>query len=178
MEKFISSEARNKVPERSEGVFILKAAKNKTFKESEGHFVIYTDGASRGNPGPSSIGVAICDKKEKPLKTYAEQIEDTTNNVAEYKAVIFAIKKIKALYGKKMIKNCPIEIRSDSQLLISQLNGKYKILEPKIQNLFIEIWNLKIDLGKIVFSLIPREKNQIADALANEALDRQNKKLF
>lgn len=158
--------------------FILSEEKNKNPKRSEGTFIVYTDGASRGNPGPSSIGVVICDKKEKPLKTYAEKIEDTTNNVAEYKAVIFAIKKIKSLYGKKRIKNCFIEIRSDSQLLISQLNGKYKILEPKIQKLFIEIWNLKIDLGNIVFSLIPREKNQTADALANEALDRHNKQLF
>ncbi len=141
-------------------------------------FIIYTDGASRGNPGPSSIGVAICDKKEKTLKNYAEQIENTTNNVAEYRAVIFALKKIKALYGKKRIKDSQIEIRCDSQLLISQLNGKYKILEPKIQKLFIDIWNLKIDLGEVIFSLVPREKNQIADRLANEVLDKQSKSLF
>ncbi len=141
-------------------------------------FIIYTDGASRGNPGPSSIGVAICDKKEKTLKNYAEQIENTTNNIAEYRAVIFALKKIKALYGKKRIKDSQIEIRCDSQLLISQLNGKYKILEPKIQKLFIDIWNLKIDLGEVIFSLVPREKNQIADKLANEVLDKQSKSLF
>ncbi len=141
-------------------------------------FIIYTDGASRGNPGPSSIGVAICDKKEKTLKNYAEQIENTTNNVTEYRAVIFALKKIKALYGKKRIKDSQIEIRCDSQLLIAQLNGKYKILEPKIQKLFIDIWNLKIDLGEVIFSLVPREKNQIADRLANEALDKQSKSLF
>lgn len=141
-------------------------------------FIIYTDGASRGNPGLSSIGVLICDKNQKPIRTYAEKIESTTNNVAEYKAVIFALKKIKALCGKKNIKKCQIEIRSDSQLLIFQLNGKYKILEPKIQKLFIDIWNLKTEFGSVIFSLVPREENKIADELANNALDKKNNLLF
>ena len=126
--------------------------------------LIYTDGGSRGNPGPAAIGVIIGDK------TYSESIGVATNNEAEYQAVIFALKKAKALFGKKIVKNAEVEIRSDSELLIRQLNGEYKILEPKIQPLFLKVWNLKIDFAKVKFTLIPREKNKNADKLVNEAL--------
>lgn len=128
--------------------------------------IIYTDGGSRGNPGPSGIGVVINDKK------YSEYIGQATNNEAEYKAVIFALKKAKALFGKKKIKEMEMEVKSDSELLVKQLDGKYKILEPKIQPLFLQVWNLKIDFGKITFKFIPREQNKEADQLVNDALDR------
>jgi ribonuclease HI len=131
--------------------------------------IIYTDGGSRGNPGPAAIGVVIDDKE------YSEQIGQATNNEAEYQAVIFALKKAKALFGKKVIKTAEVEIKSDSELLIKQLNGQYKILDSKIQPLFLKVWNLKIDFGKIKFNLIPREKNKQADKLVNEALDTQTK---
>lgn len=136
--------------------------------------IIYTDGGSRGNPGPSGIGVVIGGKG------YAEFIGLGTNNEAEYKAVIFALKKTKALFGKDKIKNIEVEVKSDSELLIKQLNGEYKISEPRIQQLFIEIWNLKIDFGRIRFMQIPREKNTEADRLANQALDgrKENRSLF
>jgi ribonuclease HI/probable phosphoglycerate mutase len=132
--------------------------------------VVFCDGASKGNPGPSAIGVVISDPKKGILKEYGQNLGKTTNNVAEYQAVIFALKKIKALFGKKKAKEMEIEIRSDSQLLVSQLNGKYKILNPNIQPLFLKIWNLKIDFGKVKFVLIPREANKLADALAQKAI--------
>ena len=128
--------------------------------------VIYTDGGSRGNPGPSAIGVVI------GAKTYSESIGVATNNEAEYQAVIFAFKKTKALLGKKVVKTAEVEIKSDSELLIKQLNGEYKILEPKIQPLFLKVWNLKIDFGKVKFTAIPREKNKQADKLVNQALNQ------
>ncbi len=131
--------------------------------------IIYTDGGSRGNPGPSAIGVVI------GAKQYAEFIGVGTNNEAEYKAVIFALKKAKALFGKKVIKSVEVEVKSDSELLIKQMNGEYKILEPKIQALFLQAWNLKIDFGKVKFVAIPREKNKLSDRLVNEALDSQNR---
>jgi len=136
--------------------------------------IIYTDGGSRGNPGPSAIGVVINDKG------YSEYVGEGTNNEAEYKAVIFALKKTKALLGKERLKETEIELKSDSELLVKQLSGEYKIIEPRIQQFFIEIWNLKIDFGKIKFTLIPREKNGQADKLVNQALDqrRENKSLF
>ncbi len=138
--------------------------------------IIYTDGGSRGNPGPAAIGVAFCNEKDQVFKRYSEYLgENFTNNEAEYQAVIFALQKFKALFGKKLAENTEIKLKSDSELLIKQLNGEYKILDPKIQGLFLKIWNLKIDFKEVKFNLIRREKNKEADALANEALDNKNK---
>ncbi len=136
--------------------------------------VIYTDGGSRGNPGPSAIGVVFCNEKGQYFKKYSEYLgDDLTNNEAEYQAVVFALQKFRALFGKKLAKSSDVEIKSDSELMIKQLKGEYKVLEPNIQTLFLKVWNLKIDFKKIKFSLIPREKNKEADALANMALDQR-----
>lgn len=140
--------------------------------------IIYTDGGSRGNPGPSAIGIVICNDKNEILKKYSEFLGlNFTNNEAEYQAVIFALKKIKALFGKKTVKSLNIEINSDSELLVKQLQNKYKILDSKIQKLFIKVWNEKIDFNKVEFIQIPRQENKEADQLVNIALDSQ-KKLF
>lgn len=138
--------------------------------------IIYTDGGSRGNPGPAAIGVVFCNEKGQTLKQYGEFLgAKLTNNEAEYKAVIFALKKFKLLFGKQLAKNSEVEIRSDSELLVKQLNSQYKILEPKIQPLFLEAWNLKFDFKKLKFKLISRQKNKEADRLANEALNKQSR---
>ena len=138
--------------------------------------IIYTDGGSRGNPGPAAAGVMFCNEKGQSIKEYSEYMGDNlTNNEAEYKAVIFALKKFKAVFGKKLAKNSEIEIKSDSELLVKQLNAEYKILNENIQPLFLEIWNLKFDFKKLKFKRIPREKNKQADRLANEALDSKSK---
>ena len=137
---------------------------------------IYTDGGSRGNPGPSAMGVIFCNEKGEAFKKYSEYLGEVTNNEAEYQAVILALKKFKALFGKKIAGSSDVEIKSDSELLVEQLNGKYKILEPRMGDLFLEIWNLKIDFKKIKFVLISREKNKEADRLVNEVLDAQGRK--
>jgi ribonuclease HI len=141
--------------------------------------IIYTDGGARGNPGPGAIGVVFVNEKGEVLKKYSEYLgENFTNNEAEYLALIFALKKFKQLFGKKLSKNTEIEIRSDSELMVKQLRGEYKILEPKIQPLFLEAWNLRLDFKKVNFKLIPREKNKQADELVNEILNSQNQRLF
>jgi len=143
--------------------------------------IVYVDGGSRGNPGPGAIGVVICDIDEKVLKKYSEYLGDKiTNNEAEYQSLIFSFKKIKALFGKKKIKEMTLEIKSDSELLVKQLNGLYKILDPKIQKLFLKVWNAKIDFKEVKFNLISRKGNSEADRLVNEALDQEfkSKKLF
>lgn len=133
--------------------------------------IIYTDGASKGNPGPSAIGVVICNEKNQEIKKYSEFLgPELTNNTAEYQAVIFALKKVKALFGKKLAKKMELEIRSDSELLVKQINGLYKVLEPNIGKLFLLVWNLKLDFKKTKFRSISRRKNTEADRLANEAL--------
>ncbi|TSC75136.1 MAG: ribonuclease HI [Parcubacteria group bacterium Gr01-1014_30] len=140
--------------------------------------IIYTDGGSRGNPGPSAIGVVFCNERGQVIKKYGEYLGEATNNEAEYQAVIFALKKFKALFGGKLAKSSEIELRVDSELLIKQLNGEYKILEPKIQQLFIAVWNLKLDFKRVKFKYVSRENNKEADKLVNEALDSQGKNLL
>ena len=135
--------------------------------------IIYTDGGSRGNPGPAATGAVFCNEKGQIIKKYSNFLGETTNNEAEYKAVIFALEKFKALFGKKLAALTEIEVRSDSELLIRQLNGEYKTLEPNIQSLFLTIWNLKIDFKKVKFKLISRKKNKEADSLVNETLNNQ-----
>ena len=121
--------------------------------------IIYTDGGSRGNPGSAAAGVVFCNEKGQNIKKYSEYLGDNlTNNEAEYGAVIFALKKFKAVFGKKLAKNSEIEIRSDSELLVKQLKAQYKVLNEKIQPLFLEVWNLQFDFGKIKFKSIRREK--------------------
>ena len=147
--------------------------------------IIYTDGGSRGNPGKAAIGVVFCNEKDDPedapIKKYGEYLGDNlTNNDAEYKAIIFALKKFKAIFGKALAENTDVEIRADSELVVKQLNGEYRLQDPKIQQFFIEIWNLKFDFKSVKFKHIPREKNSEADRLVNEALDQQveAKRLF
>lgn len=130
-----------------------------------GKLLIYTDGGSRGNPGPTAIGVVMGDK------SYSEAIGEATNNVAEYKAIIFALKKAKALLGGDKAKETEVEIRSDSELIVSQLKGEYKVKDEELKPLFIEVWNRMQDFKKVVFTLISREENKEADKLVNQALD-------
>lgn len=140
--------------------------------KKNGKIVIYTDGGSRGNPGPAAIGVVVKDEKKRIIKNYAKSIGSKTNNEAEYEAVIFALLKIRQIFGKEKIKNLEIEMRMDSELVARQLRGEYKILEEKLFPLFIKIWNLKISFPFLDFREIPREQNKEADRLVNEILDK------
>lgn len=146
--------------------------------------IIYTDGGARGNPGPAAIGIVIQETrskkpalaktsadKQETSKKYSEQIGDATNNVAEYKAVIFALKKAKALLGADKAKETELEIRSDSELLVSQVRGEYKIKDKELQPLFIDVWNKMQNFKRVNFVLISREENREADKLVNRALD-------
>lgn len=140
--------------------------------------VVYTDGGSRGNPGPSALGVHITDTSGHIIKSYGETLGTKTNNEAEYMAVIAAMKKIKALFGKEKAKKMHLDMRADSELLVRQLNHEYKIESENVQPLFIQIWNLMLDFGKVTFTHVPREKNRAADRMVNEALDRESNRLF
>lgn len=133
--------------------------------------IIYTDGGSRGNPGPAGIGVVVVDMAGNIIKKYSKFLGIKTNNEAEYGAVVFALQKVKHLFGKEAAGKIDIEIRMDSELVASQLSGRFKISEEKLFSLFIKIWNLRINLKKVSFNYIPRTQNKEADKLANEAMD-------
>ncbi|MFH1129680.1 MAG: ribonuclease HI family protein [Patescibacteria group bacterium] len=139
--------------------------------------IIYTDGGSRGNPGPAGIGIVFCDEKGKVIKEYGEKIGRATNNEAEYEAVIFGLQKAKLLFGGKKAKTMEVEIRTDSEFLARQMNGQYKILDRRIEQLFLKVWNLKIDFAKVAFIHIPRNENADADKLVNRALDSKEKEI-
>lgn len=141
-------------------------------------YIIHTDGGSRGNPGPSAIGVVIKIPEGGSRHEYGEFIGIGTNNEAEYKAVVFALKKMKQLIGKEKAGEAVVEMHVDSELLCRQLNGQYKIVDEKIQKLFLEVWNLKLDFGEVIFKHVPRDENKDADRMVNAALDKELHKLI
>lgn len=137
------------------------------------NFIIYTDGGARGNPGPAAIGVVISDEKGRVLKEYGEYIGKTTNNDAEYQAIISALKKLKSLIGKTKAKQATVKAFLDSELVVKQITGLYKVENENIQKLFLQLWNLRIDFKKVEFEAIRREQNKNADKMVNEALDAE-----
>ncbi len=130
--------------------------------------IVYTDGASRGNPGPASYGFTISEYPGKLLIEKGEYIGIATNNVAEYTAVLEVLKTIKEKFHK-----IPLEIKfyADSKLVVQQLSGKYKIKSPHLKQIIEKIKILENELGNISYNHIPREANTHADAMANKALD-------
>lgn len=145
--------------------------KSALFPET-GHITAFIDGGARGNPGRAAIGVVL--EYDSSKKKYGERIGEATNNVAEYTALVFSLKKIKQLFGKEKAKELKIEIKSDSELLVKQMNGIYKIEEPALRDLFVDIWNLRLDFKNVSFAHVPREKNREADGMVNYALDRKS----
>lgn len=132
--------------------------------------VVYTDGASRGNPGHASYGFTISDKEGKLVFEKGEYIGIATNNVAEYKAVL---ESLKVICEKFLNKVESIEFFADSKLVAEQLSGRYKIKSPHLKSIVEEIKILLLELGGATFTHIPREKNTEADRLANRALDNR-----
>ena len=137
-------------------------------------FIIKTDGGSRCNPGPAAIGIVICSEKGEHTG-YSEYIGIATNNEAEYRAAIFALQKLKTICDEEQAKECLVQLSTDSQLLVEQMNSQFKVKKANIKSLFIELCNLKNYFGQVDFFLIPREENREADRLVNKELDRNNK---
>lgn len=131
--------------------------------------IIYTDGASRGNPGHASYGFAIFDGQGRLVCEEGNYIGITTNNVAEYTAVLEALKHVREITQKKRL--LQIELYADSKLVAEQLSGNYKIKAKHLKPLIEEIIFLSIELGGVIFSHVRRSENILADRLANEALD-------
>ncbi len=133
--------------------------------------IIYTDGGARGNPGPAGIGIVVKDEEGSILEEYCEYIGETTNNQAEYKAVLKAFDFIDTHKPES------VDFFLDSELVVNQLNGKYKIKNPDLAKLFVQIWNKKTG-KKISFTHVPREQNKQADSLVNKAIDEHLNKGF
>lgn len=128
--------------------------------------VIFTDGGARGNPGPAGIGVTISDEHGTVLTEFGEAIGETTNNVAEYTAVLRALEAV-ADYD---INN--VEFFLDSELVVKQLNGEYKVKNAGLKGLHAAARERLDKYGEVRIRHIPRAENEVADRLANEAMDR------
>jgi ribonuclease HI len=126
---------------------------------------IYTDGGARGNPGPAGIGVVI-KTGERVIKKYGRYIGETTNNQAEYRALMSALEEAKEIGAKE------VEIFMDSELVVKQLKGEYRVKDKDLAPLFLKIHNLRVCFQKFAVTHIPRDRNKEADKLVNEAIDK------
>ncbi len=137
-------------------------------------YVIFTDGGSRGNPGKAAIGVVFYNENGEIIKKFGEYLGDgLTNNEAEYRAVVFAFKKLRESVGEGELVKTEVEIRSDSELLVNQMSGRYKIKNENIRMFVVNIQRLMEGFAKVSYTAIPREQNKLADAMVNQALDAQ-----
>lgn len=148
--------------------------------------IIHTDGGARGNPGPAAVGVVIEEVVGGNPSTHSvrsgraieisRRIGETTNNVAEYTAVIEALKEVKSRKSKV---ESEIQFFLDSNLVVQQLNGKFKVKDAKLRELLIAVRMLEQEVGlpagkaggEITYTYVPREENRRADQLVNQALD-------
>jgi ribonuclease HI len=128
---------------------------------------IFTDGGARGNPGPAGCGAVIKDADTgETLKELHQYLGETTNNQAEYQAVIMGLKEALTMDPESIM------IVADSELLVKQLTGVYRVKNPGLAERFMEVRNLEVRIGKPVrYRHVPRAQNKEADALANKAMD-------
>ena len=133
---------------------------------------IHSDGAARGNPGPGGAGVAI--KIAGETHQFKKYLGEKTNNQAEYEALILGLEQVKEIINQEKL--CPQKIICylDSELLVRQLQGKYKVKNAELGVLFVKVWNLTHQLPKVEYQHVTRDKNKEADKLANEAIDEAN----
>ncbi len=134
------------------------------------HLISYTDGGSRGNPGPAAFGYVLKTPEGETVAGHGEYIGVTTNNQAEYKAILAAIRKARELGAETL------EMRMDSELAMKQLTGEYRVKDAGLASIYMLIHNEKLSFKKITFKHVRREFNKEADAEVNKALDRHQKK--
>ena len=144
---------------------------------------IFIDGASRGNPGRSAIGVALYDPEGQSLKEVGLEIGITTNNIAEYTALLYGLGETllhlhnlsvrSRLDGTAKIDALELTIYSDSELLINQMTGRYQVKNEDIKRFHLLAHRLVSGLGKVSFEKLSHDENKTADQLANKALDKK-----
>lgn len=129
--------------------------------------LLYTDGGSRGNPGPAGAGAILYDADtNQVIAEISEYLGKQTNNVAEYTALLLALQQSKELGADT------VHCRLDSELIVKQMKGEYKVKNLVLQKYFVQIWNLRQQFQSVTFEHVRRELNKEADALANMAMDK------
>ena len=130
--------------------------------------VIYCDGGARGNPGPAAIGAVVLDPSTDPptrLATVSERIGVATNNVAEYRALVAGLEAAREFPARR------VRVRADSQLLVRQLEGRYRVKQAHLRPYYERARELLSEYEDVELTHVPREQNTEADALVNAALD-------
>jgi len=127
---------------------------------------IYTDGASRNNPGEAGAGIFIL-KDGEPIQRIARYLGSTTNNIAEYTAAIIGLEQAVKLGASR------VKLNADSELLVKQIKGQYKVKNEGLKPLYARVKELIAKINSVEVQYIPREKNKEADALANKAIDEK-----
>jgi ribonuclease HI len=135
-------------------------------RQPQGEWLLMVDGAARGNPGPAGAGAVIVDQNSAVVKEMSRYLGRTTNNVAEYEALLMGLEALLVL-GRKHIK-----VQSDSQLLVRQLNGQYRVKDEKLELLFQRAKSLLSQFPTCRILHVPRELNRLADRLANRGIDQ------
>lgn len=130
--------------------------------------IVYTDGGARGNPGPAGIGVSIQDNNGVELDSISKYIGETTNNQAEYEALYQALVKVQEM---GLTKNA-VEVRMDSELVVRQLEGTYKVKDPGLKEQFARVGRVKVEYPDLTFTHVRRAENSRADQLVNDAIDK------
>jgi ribonuclease HI len=133
--------------------------------------ITFTDGGARGNPGPAASGIVVKDETGKTLTSYGIYLGVQTNNVAEYTALLNALIKAKELGATEV--NCFL----DSELIVKQMQGEYKVKEPTLQKLFVKVYNAAAAFKKVTYQHVCREQNKEADAEVNKTLDAEEKNI-
>jgi ribonuclease HI len=161
--------SQTKVPpvEFPELLSAQKIKKNPLPTEGSDILEIFTDGASRGNPGPASIGILFRQKGGPDLAEYCETIGMTTNNVAEYRAAVAALEICRDWKVSR------VHLFMDSELIVRQIHGTFRVKSPDLRPLYQQVQFLIKELREFKVTRVKREQNSHADALANKALDRE-----
>lgn len=153
-----------RAPDRGESTKTLPSLRS---REQNLEFFIHADGASRGNPGQAGIGAVIADPQGRTVKELKQFLGMATNNVAEYRAVIFALEKAWQLGAAR------VRVYLDSELVVRQLRGEYKVREAQLQTLHQQAMETLNRFSQYSIHNIRREENRRADQLANEAIDQK-----
>lgn len=133
---------------------------------------VHSDGGARGNPGPAAIGVVIVNEEGEVLAEISEYIGESTNNIAEYTAVLRGLTALRSRFGGST-RDLMVDWKLDSELVVKQLAGEYKVKNPGLRQLFNAIQDQRAHFPHLTLTHVRREFNQEADRLVNEALDKQ-----
>jgi ribonuclease HI len=136
-----------------------------TGRDERRFWLMYSDGASRGNPGRASYGAVVYDPEGREQHRTSAAIGIATNNVAEYRGLVAGMEAALALGARTL------EVRMDSELLVRQVIGRYRVKNPGLIPLHRRVLALRSQFDEVVFRHVPREQNKVADLLANQALD-------